>query len=77
MLTTPEQVLAEQKKRCKVLSERYRLVTDKLARETLLLRPLLDERGIGASRLLMHARACSAFALLGMLHNLLGNLGEQ
>ena len=75
--TTPEQVLAEQTKRCQVLGERNWLMTDKLARETLLLRPLLEERGIGASRFVMHARACTALALPRMLHTLPCNLGEQ
>ena len=55
--TTPQQVFAEQKKRCRIMRERYKTMTDKLTKETILLRPLLDERGIGASRLMIHASA--------------------
>ena len=48
-------------------------MTDKLAKETLLLRPLLDEHGIGASRLVMHARAGPNLARSRVLHTLLCN----
>jgi len=67
---TPHHLLAEQKERCRILRERYKTMDDKLAKETLLLRPLLDERGIGASRLVMHASAGPNLARSRVLHTL-------
>ena len=75
--TTPQQVCAELKKRCRIMRERHKIMADKLAKETLLLRPLLDERGIGASRLVMHASAGPNLARSRVLHTLPCNTSKN
>ena len=59
------------------MRERYKIMADKLARETLLLRPLLDERGIGASRLVMYASAGPNLARRRVLHTLPCNTSKN